>query len=116
MFFALDVGPSKTAERSRERQLWCAVIGRAVQDALQSPGPVGRTTEQARHWEAARRWFADNDSFFRWACESAGFDPDYLRERVLRRLGGDATAAPAVAANNFRVRRYEQQTETKPRG
>lgn len=88
MFVALDLGISNTAERSRERQLWCAVIGRAVQDALQAAGPVGRTSEQARHWQAARRWFADNDNDFRRACEAAGFDPDYLRERVLRLVGG----------------------------
>jgi hypothetical protein len=98
MFVATDDRASNPANQSRERQLWCAVIGRAVQDAIQSPGPVGRTREQLQHWHAARRWFADNDIDFRRACEAAGFDPDYLRDRVLRLFDGGMTFAPLAPA------------------
>lgn len=69
---------------SRERQLWCAVIERAVQDAVRPDGIAGTTPEHVRHREEARRWFAENGHDFRAACDAAGFDPDFLRDRVLR--------------------------------
>jgi hypothetical protein len=89
-----------SAEHSRERQLWCAVIGRAVLDATRPFGPSGQTPEQARARAEAWRWFMDNDEDYRKACEAAGFDPDFLRARVLR-LGenGATSAIPAAVAS-----------------
>lgn len=89
-------------EHSRERQLWCAVIGRAVLDATRPPGPSGQTPEQARARAEAWRWFLDNDVDYREACEAAGFDPDFLRDRVLRLSEHDATSAPPAAAASAR--------------
>jgi hypothetical protein len=83
-------------EHSRERQLWCAVIGRAVQDAVRPSGPTGLSTEHDRLREEARRWFSENDQDYRKACDAAGFDPDFLRARVLR-LADEA--APSVLSN-----------------
>jgi hypothetical protein len=71
-------------DQSRERQLWCAVIERAVQDAIRPDGPTGTTSEQRRQREEARRWFVENSHDFRVACDAAGFDPDCVRDRVLR--------------------------------
>jgi len=71
-------------DHSRERQLWCAVIERAVQDAIRPDGPGATAPEHVRQREEARRWFADNSHDFRSACDAAGFDPDFLRDRVLR--------------------------------
>lgn len=85
---------SYPAEHSRERQLWCAVISRAVLDATRPVGPSGQTPEQARVRLEAWRWFVENGEDYRKACEAAGLDPDFLRRRVLS-LGGDG-AAPAV--------------------
>lgn len=85
-------------DQSRERQLWCAVIDRAVQDATRRPaGWASLTREQLRERDEARRWFAENDAHFRHACESAGFEPDLLRKRVLEMIAeNDPEAAEIV--------------------
>ncbi len=79
---------------SPERQLWCAIIARAVDDALDRVSGVGGHVERARIRDDARRWFAQNDGDFRRACEAAGYDADFLRQRIL----GTREAAPARAA------------------
>jgi hypothetical protein len=71
-------------ELSREKQLWCAVIVQAVQDALRQPGPLGLSREHGRLKDEALRWFSDNGEDFRRACEAADFDPEFLRNQVLR--------------------------------
>ena len=68
---------------SAERQLWCAVIGRAVQDATDHIATVSGPVERQRIREDARTWIVRNGLDFRLACESAGYDPDYLRARIL---------------------------------
>lgn len=68
---------------SAERQLWCAVLDRAMQDAMDRIATVSGTHERQKLREEARDWFLRNDVDFRSACESAGYDPDYLRSRVL---------------------------------
>jgi hypothetical protein len=85
-------------DHSRERQLWCAVIERAVQDAIRADGPGGATPEQARQRDEARRWFAENGHDFRLACDAAGFNPDTVRDRVLRMadVAEEAAARPAL--------------------
>ena len=75
---------SHRGEQSRERQLWCAVIFRAVQDATQAHGPAGMSLVQTRERHEAREWFAENGKDYCYACESAGVDSEFLRERVLR--------------------------------
>jgi hypothetical protein len=71
-------------DHSPEKQLWCAVIGRALQDAMSQIGPESQNAEQERVRDDARRWFIQNDSDFRRACDAAGYDADFLRARVLR--------------------------------
>jgi hypothetical protein len=68
---------------SAERQLWCAVIERALRDALATISPPA---ECRRVREAARAWFLANGFEYRTVCESAGYDPDYLRSRVLSKI------------------------------
>lgn len=77
------------AERSAERQLWCAVIGRAVQDATDHIATVSGPGERQRIRDAARAWIIRDNLDFRLACESAGYDPDYLRSRILTRMESD---------------------------
>jgi hypothetical protein len=79
-------GPAATDGSGAARQLWCAVIGRAVLDATDRVAAVSDSHSRRRIRDEARRWFSSNDSDFRYACESAGYDPDYLRLRVLRML------------------------------
>lgn len=87
-------------DHSRERQLWCAVIDRAFQDATRHPvGWAVLTKEQLREREEARHWFAGNSGHYRHACESAGIDADLLRKRVLQmiRESEPADAGPVYA-------------------
>ena len=90
-------------EHSRERQLWCAVIFRAVQDATQSDGPTQLTAEQKRLREDAHRWFIDNGKDYCYACESAGLDSEFVRTRVLRYA--DRALAPGRPVAMFGVSR-----------
>jgi hypothetical protein len=75
------------ADRSGERQLWCAVIDRALHDAMDRVAAVSEPTERLKIREDARRWFLRNGNSFRIACEAAGYDPDYLRLRILSLIG-----------------------------
>jgi hypothetical protein len=77
------------ALQSAERQLWCAVLDRAFDDAMDRVGAVSGPRERTRLCHEARQWFALNGLEFRIACEGAGFDPDHLRSRIL------AMVAPA---------------------
>lgn len=71
------------ADHSAERQLWCAVIDRALHDALDHIATVSGPAERRKIREDARGWFLRNSREFRIACESAGYDPDDLRPRIL---------------------------------
>ena len=68
---------------SAERQLWCAVLDRAMQDAMDRIATVSGPQERLKLRQEAREWFSRNGDDFRVACESAGYDPDYLRSRIL---------------------------------
>jgi hypothetical protein len=72
---------------SPERQLWCAVIERALHDALDSVSTISHPPQRQQIREDARRWFVHDDPDFRNAAESAGYDPHTLRHRVLRIIG-----------------------------
>jgi len=67
-----------------ERQLWCAVVERAWQDAVGANASAARDEPQSRERREALQWFLDNDQDYRLACDAAGIDPDDLRYRVLR--------------------------------
>jgi hypothetical protein len=73
-----------TTDHSPERQLWCAVIERAVQDAIDHVGAVSEGPARNRAREEARQWFIENSRDFQKTCDAAGYDPDFLRSRVLR--------------------------------
>ena len=75
---------SSEPKESPERQLWCAVIPRALNDALGDVGAVSGATERRRASGRAREWFVKNDRYFRLACEAAGFDSDRLRQSALQ--------------------------------
>jgi hypothetical protein len=68
---------------SAERQLWCAVLDRALQDAMDRIATVSGPHERQKLRQEARDWFLRNGDDFRAACESAGYDPDYFRSRAL---------------------------------
>jgi len=84
-FHLLDGGDrdGRMASHSAERQLWCAVIERALHDAMDQIATVSGPAERRTIRQDARDWFARNSGEFRAACEAAGFDPDYLRSHIL---------------------------------
>lgn len=85
-----DIGRSEQVlHESRERQLWCAVIGRALQDALDDVATVSSHLLRAQIREDARNWFIRNGADFQAACNAAGYDPGVLRPRVLRMIGAE---------------------------
>jgi len=87
---AVDSYRPAAAQDAPERQLWCAVIGRALNDALDVAASASEANDRLRIREEARSWIVRNGLEFRAACESAGYDPDYLRARFLALM-----AAPA---------------------
>ena len=65
-----------------ERQLWCAVIDRALQDATDTRWMEADSARQREVLEA-RQWFIEDGTDYRKACDAAGVDPDYLRKRII---------------------------------
>jgi hypothetical protein len=70
---------------SPERQLWCAVLDRAMQDASDQVAAAGSDQARQRLRQDAQRWFVENGHDYRYVCESAGIDPDELRVRIIGR-------------------------------
>lgn len=83
MQIAADREMTGDQRHSAERQLWCAVLDRAMQDAMDRIATVSGPQERLKLRQEAREWFLRNGDDFRVACESAGYDPDYLRSRIL---------------------------------
>lgn len=69
--------------QTAERQLWCAVLDRALDDAMDRVAAASGPRERVRLCNEARQWFMSNGQEFRIACDGAGFDPDHLRSRIL---------------------------------
>lgn len=59
-----------------EQKLWIAVLETAVEDALAHKDPDEK--------EAARNWFREGGTHFKFVCDLADFDPDYVRKQVMR--------------------------------
>jgi len=82
---------------SGERQLWCAVLGRALNDALDDHAAASTPAESQRLRAEARAWFHNNGPDFRGACDSAGYNPDDLRRRVLTMIARSDSATSTAA-------------------
>lgn len=80
----MDGTSAAGSNQDPERQLWCAVLDRALKDALGNPGGVSGAFAQRRTVVEAQIWFQENGLDFRRACEAAGFEPDLLRDRALQ--------------------------------
>ena len=71
------------------------MIGRAVQDATDHIATVSGPSERQRIRDDARTWILHNGLDFRAACHSAGYDPDYLRSRILTMMAQPLAQAVA---------------------
>ena len=73
-----------------EKDLWVAVLCRAVLDACKGPPdldmsrPANITHKNHYHYDRdqARHFFTEGGSHFRHVCEMAGRDPDYVQAKV----------------------------------
>ena len=82
-----------------EKDLWVAVLTRAVIDACKGPPDLDMTRKTNKshksHWsynqDQARHFFLDGGKHFREICEMAGRDPIYvqgkIRKVILRKNG-----------------------------
>ena len=82
-----------------EKDLWVAVLTRAVLDACKGPPDLDMTRKANKshksHWsynqDQARHFFLDGGKHFRNICEMAGRDPNYvqakIRKVILRKEG-----------------------------
>ena len=66
-----------------DRQLWCAVIGQAVDDAICSLGPNRRRNHEITN---ARNWLTRPNRDFADVCSAAGYEPDRIRARAIGRI------------------------------
>ena len=73
-----------------EKDLWIAVLCRAVLDACKGPPMLNLDLKSNRSHQniytydrdQARHFFMEGGSHFRLICEMAGRDPDYVQEKV----------------------------------
>lgn len=69
-----------------EQTLWQEVVIQAVIDALWAGNeftPRGTYAPAATYRGQASAWIEGNSENYRFACEMAGFDPDFLREAFI---------------------------------
>jgi hypothetical protein len=70
-----------------ERQLWCAVVERALQDAIGPAAASARDENRRPERQDALHWFLENGHDYQMACDAAGIDAEYLRHHVLSLAG-----------------------------
>ena len=77
-----------------EKDLWVAVLCRAVLDAVKGPPMLNMDLKSNRTHQnvytfdrdQARHFFMEGGSHFRLICEMAGRDPDYVQNKVRKVL------------------------------
>jgi hypothetical protein len=77
-----------------EKSLWVAVLCRAVLDACKGPPDLDMTRianiTHKNHYDynrdQARHFFIEGGPHFRQICEMAGRNPEYVREKIRKRL------------------------------
>ena len=108
-----------------EKDLWVAVLTRAVLDACKGP-PLLDMTRKANishknHYkfdrDQARHFFLDGGKHFREICEMAGRDPNYVQARIrkiLLRKGGWNVDVP-ITSHYRRSERSNKRKGPKPK-
>jgi hypothetical protein len=77
-----------------ETSLWVAVLCRAVLDACKGPPLLNMTkgsnishrNQYTYDRDQARHFFLEGGAHFRYVCEMAGRNPDYVQERIRKIL------------------------------
>ena len=96
--FTTSVGPASEIDEDRvtlpEKDLWVAVLTRAVLDACKGPPNLNMNRRanisHKNHYDynrdQARHFFVDGGSHFRHICEMAGRDPKYVQNKIRKIL------------------------------
>jgi len=79
---------------SAEKDLWIAVLTRAVLDAckgpprldLTSPANISHQNHYTYDRDQARHFFLNGGEYFKHVCEMAGRDPIYIQEKIRKIL------------------------------
>ena len=101
---------------SPERELWIAVLGRALLDAFREPPNLNLKFQMNRthdmyykyNRDQARHFFLSGGEYFREVCEMAGRDPTYVTEKVRKlvlRANGWNVDIPISFPSKYRKRK-----------
>ena len=69
-----------------ERDLWCAVLENAINEARGARIPGDTEGTSALHRRQAHDWITKPNRDFTLVCHLAGFDPEAVRERAVKLL------------------------------
>ena len=110
-----------------EKDLWVAVLCRAVLDACKGPPQLGMS-RYANHThknqytfdrDQARHFFTEGGQHFRLICEMAGRNPDYVQakvRKVILRKNGWNVDVPITSHYRQGPKRKPKYRKTKPAG
>ena len=104
---------------SPERDLWVAVLGRALLDAFREAPklnlnlPVNRTHGMYYRYnrDQARHFFLEGGDHFKEVCEMAGRNPQYVKEKVRKlilRANGWNVDVPISLTSTYRKRKKQK--------
>ena len=112
---------SSRADRitSPERELWAAVLGRALLDAFQDAPKLNLNLKMNRthdmyykyNRDQARHFFLEGGDYFREVCEMAGRNPQYVKEKVRKlvlRANGWNVDVPIFFPTKYRKREKQK--------
>ena len=110
-----------------EKDLWVAVLCRAVLDACKGPPdldmsrPANITHKNHYHYDRdqARHFFIEGGSHFRLICELAGRNPDYVQKKVrtvILRKNGWNVDVPTTSHYRQGPKRGFNRRRGRPRG
>lgn len=66
-----------------ERGLWLRVILQLINDTQGKAADVSGEKERQRMQRLAIRWFTENGKDFQQVCLMAGYEPEWIRDKVM---------------------------------
>ena len=104
---------------SPERDLWVAVLGRALLDAFREPPNLNlnlcmnKTHDMYYKYnrDQARYFFLEGGDYFKEVCEMAGRNPQYVKEKVRKlilRANGWNVDTPISFPSKYRKRKKQK--------
>ena len=105
---------------SPERDLWIAVLGRALLDAFDEPPNLNLKLRMNKthdmyfkyNRDQARNFFSHGGSYFKEVCEMAGRNPSYVKEKarkLLLKSNGWNVDVPLSFPRKYKKRKRKQK-------